>query len=157
LQCLILGLALTDAAIVAERTDVVWAMPQTASFYATLGLPVNLRGLHFTRVAATAERHDGEPILIVQGEIGNGTTQSAEVPPFALCDPQCGASGNLLLDRRAGARTLIRRPQIDIPQRAYSAAARHARRRSPVHRSRKYFLIGLADSTWHAQLSPDVA
>ena len=26
-----LGLALTDAAIVAERTDVVWAMPQTAS------------------------------------------------------------------------------------------------------------------------------
>jgi hypothetical protein len=82
LQCLILGLALTDAAIVAERTDVVWAMPQTASFYATLGLPVNLRGLHFTRVAATAERHDGEPILIVQGEIGNGTTQSAEVPPL---------------------------------------------------------------------------
>jgi hypothetical protein len=31
LQCLILGLAVIDAAIVAERTDVVWAMPQTAS------------------------------------------------------------------------------------------------------------------------------
>jgi hypothetical protein len=49
---------LTDAAIVAERTDVVWAMPQTASFYATLGLPVNLRGVHFARLAATAERHE---------------------------------------------------------------------------------------------------
>jgi len=58
LQCLILRLALTDAAIVAERTDVVWAMPQTASFYATLGLPVNLRGMHFARLAATAERHE---------------------------------------------------------------------------------------------------
>ena len=63
LQCLILRLALTDAAIVAERTDVVWAMPQTASFYATLGLPVNLRGVHFARLAATAERHDGVPPL----------------------------------------------------------------------------------------------
>ena len=58
LQCLILGLAVTDAAIVAERTDVVWAMPQTASFYATLGLPVNLRRMHFARLAATAERHE---------------------------------------------------------------------------------------------------
>src|SRR6516165_8392814 len=82
LQCLILRLALTDAAIVAERTDVVWAMPQTASFYATLGLPVNLSGVHFARLAATAERHDGEPVIIVQGEIGNGTARSAEVPPL---------------------------------------------------------------------------
>jgi predicted Zn finger-like uncharacterized protein len=80
LQCVILGLALTDAAIIGERADLVWAMPQTASFYATLGLPVNLRGIHFDRLAATAERHDGEPILIVQGEIGNSTTESADVP-----------------------------------------------------------------------------
>ena len=60
----------------------VWAMPQTASFYAALGLPVNLRGIHFDRLAATAERHDGEPVLIVQGEIGNSTTASADVPPL---------------------------------------------------------------------------
>jgi predicted Zn finger-like uncharacterized protein len=82
LQCLILGFALTDAAIIAERADVVWAMPQTAAFYAALGLPVNVRGVHFARVAATAERHDGEPVLIVQGEIGNSTTVSADVPPL---------------------------------------------------------------------------
>ena len=59
---------MTDAAIVAERTDVVWAMPQTASFYATLGLPVNLSGVHFARLAATAERHDGEPVLITMAQ-----------------------------------------------------------------------------------------
>jgi hypothetical protein len=81
-QCVILGLALTDAAIIAERADLVWAMPQTASFFAVLGLPVNLRGVHFDRVAATAERHDGEPVLIVQGEIGNSTTATEEVPPL---------------------------------------------------------------------------
>ena len=83
LQCLILRLALTDAAIVAERTDVVWAMPQTASFYATLGLPVNLRGVHFARLAATAERHDGDR------QWHNAERRGTA---FALCDPQCGAS-----------------------------------------------------------------
>jgi hypothetical protein len=78
LQCVILGLALTDAAIIGERADLVWAMP--ASFYAALGLPVNLRGIHFGRLAATAARHDGERVLIVQGEIGNSTTKSEDVP-----------------------------------------------------------------------------
>jgi predicted Zn finger-like uncharacterized protein len=80
LQCLILAFTLADAAIIAERADLVWAMPQTASFYATLGLPVNLRSVHFARLSATAERHDGEPVLIVNGEIGNSTTESADVP-----------------------------------------------------------------------------
>jgi len=80
LQCIILALALTDAAIIGERADVVWAMPQTASFFAALGLPVNLRGFHFDRLAAMAERRDGEPVLIVQGAIGNSTTASADVP-----------------------------------------------------------------------------
>jgi hypothetical protein len=82
LQCVIVGLALTDAAIIGGRVDVVWAMPQTASFFAALGLPVNLRGVHFDRLAATAERHEGEPVLIVQGEIANSTRASAEVPPL---------------------------------------------------------------------------
>jgi predicted Zn finger-like uncharacterized protein len=80
LQCIILALALTDDAIIGERADVVWAMPQTASFFAALGLPVNLRGFHFDRLAAMAERRDGEPVLIVQGAIGNSTTASADVP-----------------------------------------------------------------------------
>src|ERR1700730_16222624 len=44
LQLIIAGLILADAAIIGWRTDLVWAMPQTASFYAELGLPVNVRG-----------------------------------------------------------------------------------------------------------------
>jgi hypothetical protein len=62
---------------------------------------------------------------------------------FAPCDPQRGASGNLFLDRRAGARTPVRGPSVGVPQRTYFAAARRARRRGPVHRSRKYFLSRL--------------
>ena len=80
LQRVILALALIDAAIIGERADLVWAMPQTASFFAALGLPVNLRGVHFDRLAATAERRDGEPVLIVQGAIGNSPAESADVP-----------------------------------------------------------------------------
>jgi hypothetical protein len=80
LQRIILGLALIDAAIIGARADLVWAIPQTASFFALLGLPVNLRGVHFDRLAATAERRDGEPVLVVQGAIRNSTAESADVP-----------------------------------------------------------------------------
>lgn len=80
LQRVILALALVDAAIIGERADLVWAMPQTASFFAALGLPVNLRGVHFDRLSATADRRDGELVLIVQGAIANSTAESADVP-----------------------------------------------------------------------------
>jgi predicted Zn finger-like uncharacterized protein len=80
LQLIIVGLSLADAAIIGWRTDLVWAMPQTASFYAELGLPVNVRGVQFEAVTAAAERHDGEPILIVKGAIGNSTNSIRVVP-----------------------------------------------------------------------------
>jgi predicted Zn finger-like uncharacterized protein len=90
LQLIIAGLLLADAAIIGWRTDLVWAMPQTASFYAGIGLPVNVRGVDFETVTAAAERHDGEPILIVKGKIGNGTNNVQVVPHlrFAIRDLQ---------------------------------------------------------------------
>jgi predicted Zn finger-like uncharacterized protein len=90
LQLIIAGLILADAAIIGWRTDLVWAMPQTASFYAGLGLPANLRGVEFETVTAAAERHDGEPILIVRVKIGNGTNNVQAVPHlrFAVRDLQ---------------------------------------------------------------------
>jgi hypothetical protein len=80
LRLIIVGLILADAAIIGWRTDLVWVMPQTASFYAELGLPVNVRGVQFEAITAAAERHDGEPVLIVKGEIGNGTNTVQAVP-----------------------------------------------------------------------------
>jgi predicted Zn finger-like uncharacterized protein len=90
LQLIIAGLILADAAIIGWRTDLVWAMPQTASFYAELGLPVNVRGVQFEAVTTAAERHDGEPVLIVKVKIGNGTNNIQAVPHlrFAVRDLQ---------------------------------------------------------------------
>jgi hypothetical protein len=84
LQIVILGLVIADAAIIGWRADLVRAMPQTATFYARLGLPVNVRGLRFDRVAATAEWRDGKPVLIVKGEISNDTSMAEEVPRLRL-------------------------------------------------------------------------
>jgi len=84
LHIAILGLALADAAIIGWRADLVRAMPQMAAFYARLGLPVNVRGLQFNGVAATAEWRDGTPVLVVNGEISNHTSKAEEVPHLHL-------------------------------------------------------------------------
>jgi hypothetical protein len=90
LHWITVGLALADVAIISCRTDLVYLMPQTASFYASLGVPVSLRGLQFNRLTAAAEGHDGEPVLIVKGEIGNSTAKSESVPHlrFAILNSQ---------------------------------------------------------------------
>ena len=84
LQIVILGLVTADMAIICWRAELVRAMPQTAAFYARLGLPVNVRGLQFDSVAATAEWRDGEPVLIVNGKISNDTSKAEEVPSLRL-------------------------------------------------------------------------
>jgi hypothetical protein len=55
-------------------------MPQTASFYARLGLPVNLRGLAFDNLNTAVEQHEGVPILVVEGGIFNETRRIIDVP-----------------------------------------------------------------------------
>jgi predicted Zn finger-like uncharacterized protein len=76
----ILLLALLDAILVGWRNDVVRALPQTASFFAALGLPVNLRGLTFDEVATATEQHEGVPILVVEGYVVNGAHRLEDVP-----------------------------------------------------------------------------
>jgi hypothetical protein len=83
-QLVVLGFAIADAAIIAWRADLVRAMPQTAGFYARLGLPVNVRGLRFDSFAATAEWRDGTPVLVVKGEISNTASKAEQVPLLHL-------------------------------------------------------------------------
>ena len=61
-------------------------IPQLASFYASVGLPVNLRGLAFTGVTIGRDAHDGVPVLVVEGTIVNTVATPVEVPRlrFAL-------------------------------------------------------------------------
>jgi predicted Zn finger-like uncharacterized protein len=80
LQSGILALIIANAILVGWRNDVVRILPQTASFYATLGLPVNLRGLAFDSVATTTEQHEGVPILVVEGSVVNNTRKIVDVP-----------------------------------------------------------------------------
>jgi hypothetical protein len=80
LQCGILALLLIDSMLIGWRSEIVWALPQTGSFYASIGLPVNLRGLTFDGVATTTEQHEGVPILVVEGNVVNATRKIADVP-----------------------------------------------------------------------------
>jgi hypothetical protein len=86
LLLVILGLLIVDSAIIGRRADLVRAMPQTAPFYARLGLPVNLRGVDFNGVSAVTEEHGNSAVLIVTGDVVNGTVDAQEVPQlqFAL-------------------------------------------------------------------------
>jgi predicted Zn finger-like uncharacterized protein len=80
LQSGILALIIIDAIVVGWRADFVRALPQTASFYAAIGLPVNLRGLSFDSLATVSEQHEGVPILVVEGNIINSAGKMLDVP-----------------------------------------------------------------------------
>lgn len=76
----IVALALLDIFLVGWRTDIVRKLPQTASFYALTGLPVNLRGLAFENITTSSVRDDGTPVLLVEGNVVNDTRKNVHVP-----------------------------------------------------------------------------
>jgi hypothetical protein len=76
----ILALVAVLAGLIGWRNTVVRYAPQTASLYARLGMPVNLRGLVFDSVKTTHDTHDGIPVLVVEGTIGSKSNAVVEVP-----------------------------------------------------------------------------
>ncbi len=82
----VLILLAINVSLVAWRADVVRVMPQTASLFAAIGFPVNLRGLAFEDVKVVKELQDGVPILVLEGRIANVSRLMLEVPRirFAL-------------------------------------------------------------------------
>jgi predicted Zn finger-like uncharacterized protein len=80
LPVLILVLATVLIGLVQARVTVVRHFPQTASLFAMLGMPVNLRGLFFQDVKTKSEFHDGVMVLVVEGVIVNLTRNTLEVP-----------------------------------------------------------------------------
>lgn len=84
LPAAILALAAANATVVAWRMDIVRLLPQTASLYAAIGLPVNLRGLAFDNIRMSREQHEGVGVLVVEGEIVNVTGRPVEVPRLRL-------------------------------------------------------------------------
>ena len=84
LPMLIMLMFAVNVALIGWRSDVVRIMPQTASLYAAIGLPVNLRGLAFTELVTTKEVQDGVAVLLVQGTIVNLSRQPLDVPRVRL-------------------------------------------------------------------------
>jgi predicted Zn finger-like uncharacterized protein len=80
----ILALVATNAILVAWRADIVRLVPQTASLYAAIGLPVNLRGLAFQDIRISRTENDGVNVLVVDGSIVNVSGRAVEVPRLRL-------------------------------------------------------------------------
>jgi hypothetical protein len=76
------------AAFLLMREDVVGALPSTASLYAMIGLPVNLRGLAFETVRTSRATEGGAAVLVVDGSIHNIEAKPVAVPRlrFAIRD-----------------------------------------------------------------------
>lgn len=77
---LVLVLLGINIAVIGARSEIVRYFPQTASLFAAIGLPVNLRSMSFENVKVTREEADGVAILLVEGEIVSVASASVEVP-----------------------------------------------------------------------------
>jgi predicted Zn finger-like uncharacterized protein len=76
----ILALILLDLGLIAWRSEIVRVVPQTASLYAAVGLPVNLRGLALVDITTEAVTNEGVPVLLIQGRIASTAKRTVEVP-----------------------------------------------------------------------------
>ena len=86
LPVLIVAMLATLLGALNWRAAVVRHFPQTASLYAALGLPVNLRGLFFQDVKSRNDFEDGVSVLVIEGTVVNLTTRTLDLPRlrFAL-------------------------------------------------------------------------
>ena len=77
-------------ALVIWRTDIVRLLPQTALFYKTVGLDVNLRALSFKDIKITNETVDGKPVLVIEGMIVGENKKAVDLPRlrFSVRDEQ---------------------------------------------------------------------
>ena len=66
------------------RNEMVRYLPQTASLFAAIGLPVNLRDSNFENVRISKEGQDGVNVFIIEGTIVSTARKPIEVPRL-LC------------------------------------------------------------------------
>ena len=69
-----------NVAVIGARHEVVRFLPQTASLFAAIGLPVNLRQLDFGDVHITRETENGATILLIDGKVVSRANKPLEVP-----------------------------------------------------------------------------
>ena len=132
----IAGLAALCLALVIWRQDVVRLMPQTAAFFKTIGLNVNLRKLDFEGVKISSETVNGNRVIVIEGEISTRARIPTEIPRlrFVVQDAR-GAdiyAWNAVLDQtviQPGARVPFRSRLASPPADASSIVVRFFHRR----------------------------
>jgi len=77
---ILLLLFAANVALIGARSEVVRYVPQTASLFSAIGLPVNLRHLNFEDMHLTQQTVNGVPVLIVEGRIVSIASRPVEVP-----------------------------------------------------------------------------
>ena len=77
---LILVLFAFNVALIGARSEVVRFFPQTASLFASVGLPVNLRHLKFENMRISKETQEGLSALVIEGTIISVASKPTEVP-----------------------------------------------------------------------------
>ena len=77
---LILVLFAFNVALIGARSEVVRFFPQTASLFAAVGLPVNLRNLKFENLRISKDAQEGLSSLVVEGTIVSIANKPMEVP-----------------------------------------------------------------------------
>jgi hypothetical protein len=69
-----------NVAVVGARQEVVRYLPQTASLFSAIGLPVNLRQLSFEDVRVSKEIENGVAIVSIEGKIVSKSGKPVQVP-----------------------------------------------------------------------------
>lgn len=67
-----------------QRERVVRLVPQFAGLYATIGLPVNVRGLAFSAVESELVQDQQGRFLVVSGDVTNIAKGTTKVPPITV-------------------------------------------------------------------------
>lgn len=77
---LILVLFAFNVALIGARSEVVRFLPQTASLFSAIGLPVNLRNLKFENMRISKETQESLAALVIEGTIVSISNKPSEVP-----------------------------------------------------------------------------
>jgi predicted Zn finger-like uncharacterized protein len=81
---LIVLIAAIGWASVQYRQTIASLWPQSASLYAAVGLPVNVRGIQLTNISYQQEYQDGQPVLSVTGKVVNVSNRELPVPEIRV-------------------------------------------------------------------------
>jgi hypothetical protein len=71
-------------ASVQYRQTIASLWPRSASLYAAVGLPVNVRGIELTNISYQQEFEDGQPVLSVTGKVVNISNRELPVPEIRV-------------------------------------------------------------------------